>query len=87
MIFYPDILGRLVCPSCGFILLRADYYPYILNCPKCGEKIDKPEPAEVHHETPITSKNVNEIQFTVNGVKIMRRVPARPLPVIGETKK
>ena len=44
MKFYNDILGRLICPACGFILLRAEYYPYILNCPKCGEKIDKEEP-------------------------------------------
>lgn len=79
MKFFYNIFGQLECPCCGFVLKDHDeYYEHILNCPKCGEKIDRPEPAVVHHETPITSKNANEIQFTVNGVKIMRRVPARP---------
>lgn len=45
MKFFYNIFGQLECPCCGFILKDHDeYYEHILNCPKCGEKIDKEEP-------------------------------------------
>lgn len=41
MNFHYDIFGQLCCPLCGFILTHDEYYEHILNCPKCGEKIEK----------------------------------------------